>query len=298
MGGGQQEPASDVELVLDAHAPHGEGPVWLADERVLLWLDISDGLVNRFDPATGRNTALDVGQPVGAVAPRSGGGLIMALRDGFATLDARTAQVDLIVPAEQDKPGNRMNDGKCDAAGRFWAGTMAFDAHAGAGALYRLGHDQRVETVLTDVTISNGLCWSLDDRTMYFIDSGTLGVDAFDYDPRTGAIANRRRVVTIPEGAGLPDGMTIDREGYLWVALWGGWAVHRYTPEGQLDRVVRVPAAQASCPTFGGPHLDELYITTAAMGVSGDQASQQPHAGGLFRYRPGVAGFAPHAYRG
>ncbi len=298
MSAGMGEAVGDVELVLDAHAPHGEGPVWLADQNILLWIDISGGLVHRFDPISHHNTSTNVGQPVGAVAPRASGGLIMALRDGFATLDTTTGEMRLIVPVERDKPGNRMNDGKCDSSGRFWAGTMAFDSHPHAGALYRLATDRTVVTMLSDVTISNGLCWSHDDRTLFYIDSGTRGVDRFDYDAQSGAISNRQRIITIQDPEAVPDGMTIDVEGYLWVALWGGWAVHRYSPTGELDRVVNVPAAHVSCCTFGGADLYDLYITTAAMDLPPDQIAQQPHAGGLFRYRPGVQGLLPYTYGG
>ena len=141
-------PASDVELVLDAHAPHGEGPVWLTDENILVWLYISGGLVNRYNPVTRQNSAIEVGQPVGAVTPRAAGGLMMALRDGIATLNMETSRVDLIIPVERDKTGNRMNDGKCDSAGRFWAGTMAFDSRPHAGAFI----------AWTSITVSSPCC--------------------------------------------------------------------------------------------------------------------------------------------
>jgi len=298
VNGGAGDAANPVELIIDAHAEIGEGPLWLAAENVLVWVDITRNKVHRYDPASGRNVTIDVGQPVGAAVPRAAGGLALALQDGFATLDLRTGRVEMIADVERDNPGNRMNDGKCDRAGRFWAGTMAFDERHGAGALYRLDVDHRVEMVVDDVTVSNGLDWTPDDTAMYYIDTPTGGVDVFDYDAGTGTLRGRGRHVTIASGQGHPDGMTVDAEGYLWVALWGGWAVHRYSPGGTLDRVIDLPVSQVTCCAFGGPTLEDLYITSAAGGLSDEDLSAQPHAGGLFRYRPGVRGRPAHSYFG
>ncbi len=288
---------SDVDLVLDAHAVLGEGPIWLPADNMLAWVDIMGHRVHRFDPLTGRDESFDVGQPVGAVAPRASGGLVMALRDGFGLLDTATGCVEMIADTEADNPGNRMNDGKCDSEGRFWAGTMAFDARPGAGALYRLDRDHGVTKMLSDVSISNGIDWSLDNRTMYFIDS-LSGLDAFDYEPIGGQITNRRRIATIPPELGVPDGMTLDSEGYLWVAIWGGWMVRRFAPDGRIDREIRVPVARTSSCAFGGPDYADLYITTASPEPGSDEHAAQPHAGGLFRVRPGVTGRPPNQYRG
>ena len=289
---------SEVELVLDAHAELGEGPTWHAAESALVWVDITRCLVHRYTPASGRDESIDVGQHVGAAAPRAAGGLVLALRDGVGILDTATRRVEMIADIEADHPGNRMNDGKCDSAGRFWAGTMAYDNRPGAGALYRLETDRHVARVLSAVTISNGIGWSLDDRLMYYIDTPTLGVDVFDYEAATGAITNRRRLITIPPEAGQPDGMTVDSDGFLWVALWGGWAVHRYSPKGVLDRVVKLPVAKVTSCAFGGPDLADLYITSASIELSPDELREQPHAGGLFRHRPGVAGLPTHSFKG
>ena len=289
---------SEVELVLDAHAELGEGPTWHAAESALVWVDITRRLVHRYTPATGRDESIDVGQHVGAAAPRAAGGLVLALRDGFGILDTATGRVEMIADIEADHPGNRMNDGKCDSAGRFWAGTMAYDNRPGAGALYRLETDHHVVKVLSDVTISNGIGWSPDDRLMYYIDTPTLGVDVFDYDAGTGSIERRRRLITIPPEAGSPDGMTVDSDGFLWVALWRGWAAHRYSPEGVLDRVVKLPVARVTSCVFGGPDLADLYITSASIELSPDALRDQPHAGGLFRSRPGVVGLPQHSFKG
>lgn len=289
---------ANAELILDARAEHGEGPMWHAEDNVLVWVDIGRHLVHLYTPATGEDRTIDVGKPATAVVPRASGGLVIAMQGGYAALDPASGHVELIAPVDADNPGVRTNDGKCDSAGRFWAGTMAFSQGQGDGALYRLETDHSVVTIQPKVTIPNGPAWSPDDRTMYFTDTATGGIDAYDFDPVTGEMSNRRRFVTIPSDVGAPDGMTVDAEGYVWAAIWGGWAVHRYSPSGQFDRVVKLPVAHVSCPTFGGPDLSDLYITTSPEGLSDQEKREQPHAGSLFRYCPGVTGFAPNAYRG
>src|SRR5262249_397331 len=182
-------------------------------------------------------------------------------------------------------PELRMNDGSCDAAGRFWAGTMALDERPDAGALYRLSCDGRVEMMLRPVTISNGIDWTDDDRSMYFIDTATGSVDVFNFELTSGTISNRRTFVRIGREQGAPDGLTIDADGFVWVSLWGGGAVHRYAPTGVLDRVVRLPVTHPTSCAFGGPELRDLYITTATVALTADQRVRQPQAGGLFRCR-------------
>jgi len=277
------------EIAIDSRATLGEGPVWDEQRQLLLWLDILPGLVHRFDPATGSDDVLRVGKPVGSAGLRRSGGLVLAVEDGFALLDKDWQRVGQAV-VEHPGPRARFNEGKCDPAGRFLAGTMAYDLTPGAGSLYRLDPDLTVTKLLDGVTISNGLTWSADGTTMYYIDSPTQGVDAFDYDPGTGRLANRRRIVDIPAVAGLPDGMTIDAEGCLWVALYGGAAVHRYTPEGRLDTTLSFPATNITCPVFGGPGLGLLYVTSARDGLDERQLAAQPHAGAVFTADVGAQG--------
>ena len=279
-----------VELVLDARAELGEGPRWDGQRQRLLWVDIMAGRVHMFVPATRRCRNLSVGRPVGALACEARGGVVLAVAGGFGRLDLESGRFEMLAAAEADRPGNRMNDGACDARGRFWAGTMALDESAGAGALYRLDPDGRVHTMLGDVTISNGIDWSLDGRRMYYVDSPTRRIDVFDFDAEEGTIANRRGLVEIREGKAVPDGLTVDAEGFIWVALWGGAALRRYASDGRLDRVVRFPV---TCPTscaFGGALLDELYVTSARVALSAEERRREPQAGGLFRLRPGVSG--------
>lgn len=284
------------ELVIDAKADLGEGPVW--HDGVLSWVNIIAGEVHRYDPRTGESDTRNVGQAVGALVPRYGGGLVLALRDGFAALPSMDGALDWLVEVEADNTANRMNDGKCDRAGRFWASTMAFEATADAGALYRLDPDLSVRKVLDGLTIGNGLAWSADDRRFYFIDSMSGGVDVMDFDPDTGAVTNRRQLVKIPSSDGIPDGMTIDDDGCLWVALWGGGAVRRYTPEGQLDQVIELPAPNVTACTFGGDDLGDLYITTARQTMTDGDLAAQPQAGGVFRVRPGVTGAPAFGFAG
>jgi sugar lactone lactonase YvrE len=282
-----------VEVVLEAHARVAEGPVWDDRTGTLVWVDIMSHQVHRYDPATGRDRAIDVGQPVGAAVLRQGGdGLVLALQEGFALLNERTGKVEIVAAVEKDLPTNRMNDGKCDPAGRFWAGTMPFDPAPGSksGALYRLDKDFQVSKVESGVTLSNGIDWSSDGRQMYYIDSMTQGVDVFDFDVATGGLTNRQRLITIAPEEGLPDGMTVDAEGGLWVALHGSGSVHRYTPDGLHDRVINVPPTMVTCCAFGGPDLTDLYITTMTYGMSEEARRAQPLAGALFKCRPGVRG--------
>ncbi|MBW3560963.1 MAG: SMP-30/gluconolactonase/LRE family protein [Actinobacteria bacterium] len=288
--------SSEPEVVVHAHPQHGEGPVWV--DGVLYWVDIMGESVHRFDPTTGQDTATPVGQAVGALVPRSSGGLVLAVRDGFAELPSTGDAVRMLAGVEADQPATRMNDGKCDRQGRFWASTMAFDATPEAGSLYCLTPELDVRKVLDRLTIGNGLAWSEDDRTFYFIDSMTHGVDAYEFDGTSGELGERRQLFEIPEEDGLPDGMTIDADGYLWVALFNGWAVRRYSPEGVLDREIRLPVANVTCPTFGGDDLTDLYITTTPEGLSEKERQEQPLAGAVFRVRSGVTGVAASAFGG
>ena len=291
-------PPIPVELALDARAELGEGPVWDAHAACLYFVDILQGQIHRFDPATHAARAFDVGQPVGAIGLTEADDLVLAMRDGFARFDPAQRRVSMIAEVETDRADLRMNDGACDRAGRFWAGTMALDERPSAGALYRLDSGGRVETMLRAVTISNGIDWTLDDRRMYYIDSATQSVDIFDFDVASGAIAHRRRFVWIPPADGVPDGLTVDADGGVWVSLWNGSAVHRYTPDGTLDRIVRLPVTHPTSCAFGGAALRDLYITSASIALDARERERQPHAGGLFRCRPGPAGRAPFRFRG
>lgn len=288
------------ELVLDAAAELGEGPVWDASDGRLVWVDILGRRVHRFDPKDGSDVVV-VTTPshVGAAAPRRAGGLVLALADGFWLLDQDAFEPRPYRRVEVDRPETRFNDGKVDPAGRFWAGTMAYDERPGAGSLYRLDPDGTVETMLEGVAISNGMAWSEDGRTFFYIDTPTRRVDAFECDPTSGTLGRRRTAVRLPDGvSGWPDGMAIDQEGALWVALWDGWAVHRYHPDGTLAEVIPMPVARPTSCAFGGADLGDLYVTSARSGLSPADLAAQPAAGGIFRLRTGARGLAPTPFAG
>ena len=289
---------AEATLILDAKATLGEGPIWDTRENVLWWIDINECRLHRFDPATKSNATYDIGQRVGTVVPRASGGLMLAVQNGFASYDPATHELRIVADPEAHLPQNRFNDGKCDPAGRFWAGTLELvEEDMTAGSLYCLYSDGRVEKRVADVGISNGIVWTSDKKTMYFIDSPTRRVDAFDYDNETGEIGNRRTAIALPEGLGYPDGMAIDSEDKLWVALWAGWGVARFDPltGGLLEKIV-VKASQVTACAFGGPELKDLYITTARRDLQGESLNDQPHAGGLFHVRVDVPGVPSTAY--
>ncbi|GIW96007.1 MAG: regucalcin-like protein [Pirellulaceae bacterium] len=289
----------EAECIWQAKATLAEGPCWLLDRQALLWVDIESCEVHCLDPARGQDQLWKLPCHVGVAVPTRRGDFLTATRDGFMRLDPETGQTTAIADPESDRPGNRFNDGKCDPQGRFWAGTLSYQRIPNSAALYRLDPDLSVHRMLTGVTTSNGMAWSMDGRTMYYIDTPTRRVDAFDFDPEAGTISNRRTVLEIPESLGKPDGMTIDEEGMLWVALWGGWGVGRWNPRtGQLLGKVAVPAERTSSCCFGGSDLSTLFITTARTGLSPDALEQQPLAGSIFAVDTGHRGLAPVAFAG
>ncbi|GAA3396575.1 SMP-30/gluconolactonase/LRE family protein [Cryptosporangium minutisporangium] len=282
-----------ADQVTDACAEHGEGPVWDTGNGVLRFVDMLVGAVLTFDPVTGELTKRVVADVAAALRPRRAGGWVLATQRGFALLgrdglDAPDAEPTWI-EAFTDK-SIRMNDGGCDAQGRFYCGTMAYSQEPGRGTLYRLDPDRSVHEVLTDLTVSNGLSWTQDGARAYFVDSPTKRVDVFDADPATGTLHNRRPFARIDDGT--PDGLTIDADGGVWVALYGAGTVHRYDPHGTLDLVVEVPVSQPTSCAF----VDrDLYITTTRENLP---EGAEPQAGALFHVRPGVRGLTPFGFGG
>ena len=222
-----------ANLELDAKAMLGEGAIWHSTENKLYWIDIENKMLHIYDPETKSDRLIPVGERIGTVVPAKGGGVIVALQNGIHRLDTKTEEMKFIVNPLPDS-NMRFNDGKCDPAGRFWVGSMALDARRKGASLYRLDRDKSVHNMLDSVTISNGIVWTADKKTMYYNDTPTMTVQAFDYDDKTGSISNRRVAIKIPRGMGAPDGMTIDAEGKLWIALWGGYAVGCFDPETGL----------------------------------------------------------------
>jgi sugar lactone lactonase YvrE len=283
---------ADVELAVDAHCLLGESPVWDPRSRRLVWVDIRRGTLHSWAPSTSTSEKVVIGHSLSAVALRRSGGYALATRLGFACLEA-DGRFGMLAEVEADVLANRMNDGKCDPRGRFWAGTMADDHAAAAGTLYRLDVDGCVTKALRGVTVSNGLAWSGDERTMYYVDSHTHGLDAYDFDAETGELGTKRRVVDVDPSLGHPDGITVDEDGLIWVALHSGGAVHRYRPDGALDFRLELPVPIVTSCSFGGDDLKDLYITTA---MSDDWGAE--HAGGIFRYECRVAGMPAGWYEG
>ena len=273
-----------AEQFTEPLAYHAEGPVWCDEWSGLRFVDMLAGDILSVDGdgrATGR---LHVGTVAAAFRPRASGGLVVAIERGFALIEPDGRFVSL--GELWSDPGIRMNEGGCDPDGRFYCGSMGYDMGTGRGTVYRFDTDGTVTTVIEHVSCSNGLAWSPDHRVTYYTDSPTQRVDAFDYDPASG-LTGRRPLVEIPADDGMPDGLTVDSEGYLWVAIWGGSAVHRYRPDGRLDGVVELPVPQVTAATFGGPDLADLYVTTSREHVAD---GTQPEAGAVVRYRPGVTG--------
>jgi sugar lactone lactonase YvrE len=279
-----------------------EGPRWHEERQELLWVDILGRRFHRAalradgGPDQVRTVALD--RHVGAVAPVAGGGYVLAAGQGFVFVDDGSSVHELAQP-EAGRVDVRMNDGACDPQGRFWAGTMAYDESPGAGTLYRLELDGRCSTVLTGLTISNGLGWSPDGATMYLSDSGAGAIEAFDFEGATGAISGRRTLVRIDEPDVSPDGLTVDENGDIWVGLYGGWAVNRYGPDGTLRATVGVPAAQATSCAFGGPDRRTLFVTTGRERLDESALERQPDAGRVFSVTGlGARGPGSAPYRG
>jgi sugar lactone lactonase YvrE len=287
-----------VEVFADLRADVGEAPHWDERSQSLLFVDLTAGKVFRYDWSGVKLGSFSVGQEVGAVVPRRDGGLALAVRDGIAVASDTGEGFELAAPVERGISGNRMNDAKCDPAGRLFAGTTAFDFSPHYAALYRVESDWSFEQIVGDVTQSNGIAWSPDGTRMYFIDSATQGVDVFDYDVSTGSAVNRRRLVTIERAQGIPDGMTTDETGNLWVACFGGAAVRCFSPAGEQLGEVIFPVTQVTSCAFGGPGLADLYVTSAAYRLSPGQLKRHPHAGATFVCRPGAAGLPASSFAG
>ncbi|MGC4973649.1 SMP-30/gluconolactonase/LRE family protein [Streptomyces sp. DT199] len=264
---------TSYEVAVRAEAELGEGPTWDAATGRLLWIDILGSRLHTYDPATGRRAVRRTEQHIGAVKPRAGGGLVLNLRDGIGLLDPDGGFRWL---HHEPVPGRRANDAAVAPDGTLWTGTMRYDEAPGGGTLSRVTGDGSVDVVLDDVAVSNGTGWSPDGRLMYYIDSPTRRIDVFDH--ADGRITGRRTLAEIEESAGFPDGLTVDAQGCVWVALWQGAAVRRYTPDGELDRVIELPVPLVTACAFGGADLSDLYITTARVGLTEPPAL----AGSLF----------------
>ncbi|WP_159587815.1 SMP-30/gluconolactonase/LRE family protein [Chelativorans xinjiangense] len=268
--------------VLAAGAIVGEGPVWNRRTATLDWVDVLAPSVHAYDPATGRNTGRQAPRLVSAVLPAEGGGHVAMTQQGLEALDFSAGMLTPLLDPEAHLPGNRFNDAKCDRRGRLWSGSMSLDASMPTGSLYRFNDARSAKAMDGGFQVSNGLDWSPDDRTFYFTDSALGTVFAYDFDIESGEISNRRPFLRFAPDAGRPDGLSVDSEGYVWIALWDGWRVARYAPDGRLDREVDLPVPRPSSCCFGGPDLKTLYITSARVRLSGKALEEAPLSGGIF----------------
>lgn len=286
-------------LYIDTIADLGEGAIWNNKTREFYWIDIEQGKVFTFDPLLEQMRTIDVGQRVGTIVPSTKENhVLLALQGGIHSLNLETEELEMLEKAPYDTATMRFNDGKCDPAGRFWVGTMALDSKPHAAALYYFTNDSTMKQALDSVSISNGICWSADKKTMFYADTPTQTVQAFDFDSATGSISNGRVVVKIEDKGAFPDGMTIDNEGKLWIALWGGSSVVRYDPEtGKLLKRISVPAKNVTSCAFGGPNLDTLLITTASIGMTDEERGKYPKAGAVFAAIPGVKGVKANFFK-
>jgi D-xylonolactonase len=280
-----------ARCVSDSCALLGEGPVWVEREQALYWIDIKGCRLHRFDPATRAQESWPTPFRIGSIAPRVGGGFVGAGDRGFLLIDAAITRFASIANPEADLPGNRFNDGKLDAAGRFWAGTMDDAEEQATGSLYRLDADLRWSVQDSDYNVTNGPAFSPDGRNMYHTDSAERTIYRFAL-AADGTLADKTRFARFGQADGYPDGMTVDHEGCLWVAFWDGWCVRRISPAGETIATLELPVQRPTSCAFGGAALDQLFITSATIGLDRAARAAQPLAGGLFMATPGVSGIA------
>ncbi len=273
------------ELHYNAKATLGEGPAWDAKTQTLYWVDVLEKRIY-----AGSKLFLQLDDLVSCLAPRKDGGLVIAQRFGFWTFEPDTNKLFTLASPKGEPSNNRFNDGKCDPRGRFVAGTMDHNEQETSGSLYSLSPEGRIKKLLKDIKISNGIAWSPDCKTMYFIDTPTREVKAFDYDIETGQIANPRVLIHFEDTFGWPDGMTTDTAGNLWIAMWGGARVTQWNAKGALMEQFGVPALNVTSCVFGGPGMNELFITTARLGMDTTAMKKYPQAGGVFRMETNVEG--------
>jgi sugar lactone lactonase YvrE len=283
--------------VLDIRAGLGESPIWDGREGALYWIDGRKPNINRFDPATARNHAVTSAEPVHAIALTRGHRLLCAFEASLGLIDCETGALQALVSLIEGVEDN-LNDGACDRAGRFWVGSKARDWVKPVGVLFRYDPDGSVHRLDQGFQLSNGLGWSPDNRTMYFIDSAPREIYAYDFDLAGGGVKNRRRLVRIAEEHGLPDGMTVDAEGFLWVAQWSGGRVVRYDPDGKIERVIPMPVQRPTSVAFGGRDLTTLFITSGTMRMSEAELAAEPLAGNLFALETDVQGLPEPRFAG
>ncbi|KPL08167.1 hypothetical protein AMJ86_01695 [bacterium SM23_57] len=287
----------ELKIAIKANNVLGEGPVWSVEENALYWVDIQEKLLQRWSPA---REGIDIWRmpfEIGSFALIHSGGCVVALRTGLALLDLTNGEITPICDLEMDLPFTRFNDGKCDRQGRFWAGTMDEEYPNQRASLYRLDQDRSCEKIRGNVGISNGLGWSPDNKVFYYTDSTVNTIYAYDFDVENGNISNERIFVEIPQNY-TPDGLTVDSDGFVWSAMWDGWKVVRFSPDGQVDKEIPLPVQRPTSCTFGGAKLNDLYITSARINLTEEELKKQPDAGSVLVFMTEVKGIPESKYRG
>jgi sugar lactone lactonase YvrE len=268
----------------------GEGPLWDHRMQLLYWLDIANTELHCFDPTTAQHRSWRLTETICSIGLRGKRDLIVAWKNGFGSIQLPSAEFTQLSVTLKPDQGTMFNDGKVDRQGRFWAGTKDLLEQKMLGSLYCLDRNGLIKEMDQGFTVSNGMAWSLDNKILYFTDSPARTIYQYNFDPTTGDISNREAFATIATDAGYPDGLTIDSEGYLWSAHWGGWRITRYKPTGEIDRVIEMPVEQPTSCCFGGEDLDILFVTSASRDLTPAQLSRGPQAGALFTLHPGVKG--------
>ena len=290
---------SNIEHFLSVQNEAGESPHWNAEKQALYWADIVDPHIYKYTTEDNQLQIFPVDIPVTGLGLRKSGGLILASKSGIYLADPNLSEMSLLIDPENEKPDVRFNDGLVDPQGRYWAGTLnEVDFSASDGSLYRLDSNRTLTVMDTGLKGPNGIGWSPDHQTMYVVDSFAQLIYAYDFEPESGRIANRRTFIEVPVENGMPDGLTVDSEGFIWNAHWGGWRVTRYDPHGKIEREIKLPVQNVTSCIFGGDDLSDLYITTAWFLLSEEDRKAQPFAGDIFRVRLGVLGISDPKYAG
>ena len=293
--GGPIDYTDSLRVVSAVNYDLAEGPFWDSSTNKLIFVDCNRGHINQLDPVSGSLSRSELGQTVGVAIPCKSGGFAVTSSEGLLFYQEKD-DASLIVPIESGLPNNRMNDGKCDSRGRLWSGTFSTSFRRGAGNLYRIDPDLSLTKAVSGIRVSNGIAWNEDETLMYFNDTLSGGIDVFDYDIDQGVISNRRRFVDIERDQGLPDGLTVDKNGCVWVALFYGYMIRRYNPKGDLVGVIKLPTGRVTSCNFGGSDLMDLYITTADFTLHDDSRPHEQEGGYIFTCRPGVSGLPSYHF--
>lgn len=280
-----------AELEFEIKAQLGEGAFWNYKTQEFYWVDIIDKKLHIYNPSAKSNKSFEMPSAVSTVVPYTKEEAIVALEDGIYKVNLNSGELSVLSDVEADKPWNRFNDGKCDPNGNLWVGSMHYEQNQKLASVYKVEESGATTKMIDSVTISNGIVWTKDAKTMYYIDTPTGQIVAYDFDKETSTISNKRVAVEVSEEEGLPDGMAIDENDMLWVGMWNGNAVAKFNPKtGKLISKIEVPAHNVTSCAFGGENLDILYITTSSLDMTDEEKEKYPNAGSIFKANPGVKG--------